>query len=117
VVVTHVEAVEGNRKHVMRLRIACVGSMNHLLDSVEPHHQLRGLGGLLMIFKMTKSSHGKFPLIEKLPPLFAGGCGHVGVQQMVHGAYTCYSQAHNMLAVALHRLYVRHHHTSLETLP
>jgi hypothetical protein len=42
VVVAHVEGVEGNRKHVMRLRTACVGSMNHLLDSVEPHHQWKG---------------------------------------------------------------------------
>jgi hypothetical protein len=50
VVVTHVEAVEDNRKHVMRLRIACVGSMNHLLDSVEPHHQWRGLGGAWSAF-------------------------------------------------------------------
>jgi hypothetical protein len=61
VVVTHVEAVEGNRKHVMRLRIGFVGSMNHLLDPVEPHHQWRGLGSVqLMIFKMTKSSHRKY---------------------------------------------------------
>jgi len=49
-----------------------------LLDSVEPHHHWRGLGGLLMIFKMTKSSHGKYPLIEKLPTLLRVGVGTWG---------------------------------------
>jgi hypothetical protein len=43
VVVTHVEAVEGNRKHVMRLRIACVGSMNHLLNPTCPYPPARVL--------------------------------------------------------------------------
>ena len=55
-VVAHVEGVESNRKHVMRLRIACVGSMNHLLDPVEPHRQWRVQRAKVELWVKSKSS-------------------------------------------------------------
>jgi hypothetical protein len=78
VVVAHVEGSEGNRKHVMRLRIACVSYVNTLLDPVEPHRQWRVAWRALMIFTTTKSSRHKYPLIENLPPLLRVGVGSWG---------------------------------------